>query len=220
MGSNYAGKPGTAKCTGSTILTKHEYTYDGVGNRLTHTERIGETNTPYTYAYDPLNRLLSVTGGTPESYTDDPLGNRLSKASGATTTYSQYDAANQLTQTCADSACTSVTGTFTYDLNGNLISRTDGATAYTYDAENRLLTVTNTSTVLEAYAYDHQGRRVSKHVLSQVEGTSNGTTTNYLYNGPDILGGKYVTVVVKAARERSFVLTAYLTRSIRTGVAL
>ena len=37
---------------------------------------------------------------------------------------------------------------------------------------------------------------------------------------PDILGGKYVTVVVKAARERSFVLTAYLTRSIRTGVAL
>lgn len=34
---------------------------------------------------------------------------------------------------------------------------------------------------------------------------------------PDILGGKYVTVAVKVGEERSFVLTAYLTKSIRTG---
>lgn len=36
---------------------------------------------------------------------------------------------------------------------------------------------------------------------------------------PDILGGKYMVVVVKE-NERSFILTAYLTKSVRTGVAL
>ena len=36
---------------------------------------------------------------------------------------------------------------------------------------------------------------------------------------PDILGGKYMVVVVKE-NERSFILTVYLTKSIRTGVAL
>jgi hypothetical protein len=37
---------------------------------------------------------------------------------------------------------------------------------------------------------------------------------------PEVLGGKYITVVVKLGEERSFVLTAYLTRSIRTGIPL
>ncbi len=37
---------------------------------------------------------------------------------------------------------------------------------------------------------------------------------------PDILGGKYVVVVAKVGEERSFVLTAYLTGSVKTGVLL
>ena len=36
---------------------------------------------------------------------------------------------------------------------------------------------------------------------------------------PDILEGKYMVVVVKE-NERSFILTVYLTKSIRTGVTL
>lgn len=35
----------------------------------------------------------------------------------------------------------------------------------------------------------------------------------------DILGGKYLAVVVKSTNGRRFVLTAYLTRRIRTGKA-
>jgi hypothetical protein len=34
---------------------------------------------------------------------------------------------------------------------------------------------------------------------------------------PDSLGGKYIAVAVKAGEARSVVLTAYLTKSIRTG---
>lgn len=37
---------------------------------------------------------------------------------------------------------------------------------------------------------------------------------------PDILGGKYIAVAVKVGEPRSFVLTACLTKSIRTGVPL
>jgi len=37
---------------------------------------------------------------------------------------------------------------------------------------------------------------------------------------PDILGCKYIAVAVKGGEPRSFMLTAYLTKSIRTGVPL
>ena len=37
---------------------------------------------------------------------------------------------------------------------------------------------------------------------------------------PDSLGGKYIAVAVKVGEARSVVLTAYLTKSIRTGVPL
>jgi hypothetical protein len=37
---------------------------------------------------------------------------------------------------------------------------------------------------------------------------------------PDILNGKYITVVAKFGEHRSFVLTAYLTKRIRTGIPL
>ncbi|HYB72134.1 MAG TPA: hypothetical protein VED18_02085, partial [Candidatus Sulfotelmatobacter sp.] len=145
--------------------------YDGVGNRITHLERIGATTTPYAYAYayDPLNRLIQVsnsaTGAVLETDTYDPLGNRLTKISGSVATYYRYDAANQLTQTCADAGCVTTTGTFTYDLNGNLVSRTDGpATSMAYDAENRLAWISVAGQPEQTYAYDDQGRRIRKTV--------------------------------------------------------
>jgi len=63
-----------------TLLSQHDYTYDGVGNRQTHAELIAGTTTPYKYVYDPLNRLSEVRNNTTnaliESYAFDPLGNR------------------------------------------------------------------------------------------------------------------------------------------------
>ncbi|HEY7677959.1 MAG TPA: RHS repeat-associated core domain-containing protein [Candidatus Methylomirabilis sp.] len=164
------------------ILSRHDFRYDGVGNRITHLECIGATATPY--AYDPLNRLLQVsksaTGAVLESYTYDPLGNRLAKTSGSAATYYRYDAANQLTQTCADAGCTTPTGAFTYDLSGNLVTRTDGpTTTMAYDAENRLAWINVAGQVEQSYAYDDQGCRIRK--------TVGGTTTQYLYDGANIL---------------------------------
>ncbi len=167
---------------GSTILTQHDYTYDGVGNRQTHSEKIGETTIPYWYGYDPLNRLVEVrdtNSGGPllGSYSYDLLGNRLTKTEGGITLTYLYDLANQLTEIRQGGVPQAA---LTYDLNGNLSTRVDGgvSTTFTYDAENRLAWVQSGS-FDQTYAYDDQGRRVRK--------TSGGTPTHYLYDGPDIL---------------------------------
>jgi len=69
---------------------------------------------------------------------------------------------------------------FTYDENGNLISKTDaaGTTTYTYDARNRLIAV-NGPGVTATFTYDVLGRRNSK--------TVNGVASRYLNDGADIV---------------------------------
>jgi len=57
---------------------------------------------------------------------------------------------------------------YTYDLDGNLLS--DGKFNYTWDAENRLISVTtkHTNDTKLEFSYDYMGRRVSKTVYSWV----------------------------------------------------
>jgi RHS repeat-associated protein len=71
---------------------------------------------------------------------------------------------------------------FAYDLDGNLLS--DGRWNYTWDAENRLVAMTNNAGVGPLYGltftYDAKGRRIQKNV------TTNGaffTTLNFAYDG-------------------------------------
>jgi RHS repeat-associated protein len=63
--------------------------------------------------------------------------------------------------------------TYTYDCNGNMTQRIEGGTTYTqtFDAENRLITVTTTSGTT-TFVYDGDGNRVKK--------TENGQTTVYV----------------------------------------
>jgi len=66
----------------------------------------------------------------------------------------------------------------TYDANGNLTQKTDGAGMWTYswDAENRLTNVTRPDGVMVSYKYDALGRRVQR---SQ----SGAISTSYIYDG-------------------------------------
>jgi YD repeat-containing protein len=66
-----------------------------------------------------------------------------------------------------------VTNALFYDADGNLTN--DGAMAYTWDAENRLVAVISNSAVIVSNAYDYMGRRVAKAV--------NGVTNRFLYDG-------------------------------------
>lgn len=177
-----------------TIISQHDYTYDGVGNRNSHNELINGTTNPYTYAYDALNRLTAVTNtqsGAVESYGYDPLGNRRTRTAGGTTLDYVYDSANQLTE--VKQSATRTAG-FVYDNNGSLTKKCESGTVtvsptdcagstvsdLTHDALNRLTQVSKTGIPNEVYKYDDQGNRIQK--------TVGGAITNFLYNGPDIIG--------------------------------
>ena len=83
-------------------------------------------------------------------------------------------------------------GALIYDDAGNLVQKCEGGTvtatatsctgssvlALQYNADNRIAQASGNG-VSETYGYDDQGRRIRK--------TSNGSTTWYLYNGPDIV---------------------------------
>jgi RHS repeat-associated protein len=73
----------------------------------------------------------------------------------------------------------------TYDENGNLLTLTNGCgtTDYTWDVRNRLSSIsgfnTDCSALSASFKYDALGRRIEK--------TINGVTTQYLYDGLDIV---------------------------------
>jgi len=66
---------------------------------------------------------------------------------------------------------------YTYDLNGNRTSMTDptGLTTYTYDALNRLTSITNNQNLTTTFSYDALGRRTSMT-------HANGIVTSYTYD--------------------------------------
>ncbi len=157
----------------SSQINKADYLYNGVGNRMSLTDKRGAQ----AFGYDNLDRLTSASHpllGTPQSFAYDPVGNR-------TTGGSVVNAGNQLT---ADA-----THGYQYDDNGNLIRKTLLATGnysqYTYDAENRLTKVEEftagnpTPAFTSTYRYDGLGRRIEK--------VANGQTKRYIYDGEDIL---------------------------------
>ena len=105
---------------------------------------------------------------------------------------STFNANNQLTQRGA--------ATLAYDNNGNLTS--DGTNTYTWDARNQLTSISG-SGLSASFAYDSFGRRKSK--------TVNGTTTEFLYDGPNIIqeknGGTPSANLITGGTDQTFTRT-------------
>ena len=135
-----------------------------MGNITSKITGLGTT----TYGYDDIYQLTSADHPTQpqENFTYDFVGNRLTS-----TDYNEwnYNNRNQLT---------GYNGiTYSYDDNGNTISKTDagGTTNYTYNYENRLTRIDFPGGGYVTYKYDVKGRRIEKNV--------NGTVTKFLYDG-------------------------------------
>jgi RHS repeat-associated protein len=185
-----AGRRTSMTVQGQTQVT---YTYDNA-DRLT---QIAQGSATVTLAYDNANRRTSLTlpNGVVTEYTYDAasrltgLTYKLSGTPIGTLTYS-YDAAGNRTivggtwaRTGLPAALTSATynaanqqtafggTTQTFDLNGNLTS--DGTNTYTWDARNRLASLSGGATA--SFQYDPLGRRTSKTISS--------TQTGFLYDG-------------------------------------
>ena len=205
---------------------KVSYTYDPLG-RLTN-RKIGSFSNAYTYedvGEDKTTTLVKsvVTPAGTYSYTYDNIGNILSITDGTYTATYAYDSLNQLVR--ANDARAGETYTYSYS-NGNITEKKEYAyttgelgevldtkswsygdtvwsdlltdfngTAITYDEVGNPLTIgskelswlgrqlTQIADGEEeiSYAYNGDGQRVSK--------TVNGTTTEFIYNG-DILAGQ------------------------------
>lgn len=138
-----------------------EYTYDGVGNRLTIKDANGNTT---SFTYTATNQLASEEDPilNTTSYGYDQVGNRttLTDALGNVTLFS-YDANNRLSG--IDYPAPDVDATFTYDAVGNRTSMTDGmgTTTWSYDALNRVTAVTDPFGDTVSYAYDAVGNRTT-----------------------------------------------------------
>jgi RHS repeat-associated protein len=146
-----------------TVNSRFDYGYDALGRRTSMTTLEGT----WQYEYDATGQLTGVTvpDGRTIQYRYDAAGNRISVTdSGVSTSYSTNNL-NQYT--------TVGNATFTYDADGNLISKTEGSNTwtYTYDDENRLVGVTAPNGTW-TYQYDALGNRIAT--------IQNGQRTDYL----------------------------------------
>ena len=135
------------------------YTYDNAGN-ITSLTAATLSYHNRTYGYDDLYRIDSATGPWGSiSYTYDDVGNRQSRTiDSVTDTYAYVTGKNVI-----DSITTS-TGTIDYsnDDNGNITAI--GDRTLTYNQNNRLIKVEDTSGTLGEYTYNGLGQRVKKEV--------------------------------------------------------
>ncbi len=157
----------------NTSLQNMTYTYDKVGNVLSIVDAKAGPQTQ-RFGYDPLNRLITatVTGGTdgiysPKTFSYNAIGNLTNNGDGVLT----YPASGP--GVARPHAVTAwANDTYGYDANGNMTSRFDGASTLSYDAENRLTTVSGATSA--SFTYDGDGNRV-KSVMGNV-------TTYYVGN--------------------------------------
>jgi RHS repeat-associated protein len=141
------------------------HSYDRAGNQLS---TLYPNGTRALRRYDGRNRLTGVQHVMPDgtvffsqSYTLDASGNRVRVAEnlGRSVAY-VYDALSRLTEErITDPAAGNQTIRYTYDPAGNRLTRTDanGTDAYSYDANDRLLTAGPAS-----YTWDRNGNALSR----------------------------------------------------------
>lgn len=174
-----AGAVGTTcsngTCSGSTAYG-FSLTFAPNGNVLTSNDTV---NGNWTYAYDAFNRLTcsnlttngtcaTPTNGTRTfSYVYDRFGNRWQQngPAGFIATFTGNNQASPVNNNRMDGS---------WDVAGNVLNDAALGNTYTYDAENRLVSVSNTVHGASTYTYNPKGQRVAK--------TSGGVTTDFIYD--------------------------------------
>lgn len=158
-------------------FSKETLRYDAVGNTIESMDRMGWLT---KYAYDKFNHLTLKTfaNNFTEAYTYDVMGNLLTETGASGSTSHQYDLLGRMTKTI-DAFGNALT--YTYDANGNrktlsaVLGSKTLSRSYVYDANGRLIQITDEKNRKTTYAYDSRSRVTAK-VLP------NNTRTEYSYN--------------------------------------
>jgi len=184
-----------------TALDQYTYAYDADGNVLSKENVVANAagqGMDEEYTYNHLNELTGMQRGqfqqsnlntptptfanspapTSESWGLDSAGNMTNNNGNAET----FDPANE-----AQTINGSTTG---YDLAGNMTTTPEPSNPSTgltceYDAWDRLVEVSNGSTILAEYLYDGTGRRIAE--FTNFTGTTPGTVTYSYYSGQNAI---------------------------------
>jgi RHS repeat-associated protein len=176
-----------------TVNSKPATQYDN-GNLLSASTTRNVNSTSYTYSqaytYDAYNRLTSATetNGWTQTYNYDAYGNRAVTAASYIPNMSLTPTA--LTQFNGNNQWTGGTSSAGYDNSGNQIADNGTGNAFTYDAENRMVTANVAATGNVNYVYDGAGKRVQKYWTSSTC-TGSLCSTTYVYDGMGQLAAEY-----------------------------
>lgn len=184
-----------------------KYTYDKLSRLLSTTDALNKTETNtydlanslvlssvdrngniFAFEYDGLGNQTSKSlsdGTNAETITYGLTGQPLSRQNNTTAVSYVYNDKGQLI-----SETDSVSGTvktYTYNAAGSVASMTvtrngiaEISQSYMYDKLNRLISVSENSTVIAAYTYDNKNNRTQTVAVG-------GETTNYSYNLANVL---------------------------------
>ncbi|MCG8407090.1 MAG: RHS repeat-associated core domain-containing protein, partial [Phycisphaerales bacterium] len=186
---------------GTTVISKYDYAYDNLRRRTSVINGgkafVDHSEEAYSlYSYNDRNELtrsqrfegtdlqaipqVAVTGQDFE-YQYDPIGNRTESSvdQGTATDYTVNNV-NQYTSTANPAE------TFTYDADGNMTA--DDDFTYTYNMENRLVSVADSQGTILEFTYDYRGRRVRK-VEHDPDPVNGGVIedTRFVYDGWNVV---------------------------------
>ena len=198
----------------ATDKLKLDYTYGTTannGNVLSQTITVPTvgTNQGFTavqnYTYDSLNRLKSAnetinsTETWKQTFLFDRYGNR--RFDEANTTMPSSFANEAVTNPTISTSNNRLTSPgYAYDASGNTTADAGGQ-SYTYDAENKMISASNSSGTIGEYFYDGDGKRMKKIV------PSTGEVTVFVYDAAGKLIGEYSTVVTSPQESKVSYLT-------------
>jgi RHS repeat-associated protein len=184
---SYLANTGDRRLSGITFnaaaASNETLTTDDADRILSRIDGTGKTE---SYSYDLADRLIGGSVTAPTTYSENYGYNAadfIASKSGEATSTNNWTATNTgLVNDIGTLTPTGSTGRpYTYDANGNVLS--DGIRTYTWDAENRLLSVKIITTGhLSTFTYDGLSRRVA---ITETSGTT-ATTTGYLWCGSSI----------------------------------
>jgi RHS repeat-associated protein len=176
------GRTQTIHAYTGTNLLDVSYTYDAAGN-ITHIQNnyqsaLGEWITsPESYTYDDVNRLLSASNGFGTILYKYDSQKRLSVDENGQITSYAYD---------YDVLLSAGTTTYTYDQNGNTLSKSaEHEWVYYYNNANRLTQVDKDGQMFAQYTYNGDGNRIKKVEWS--DDVQDYETTYYIYSGINVI---------------------------------